>query len=113
MLEDGVVVMSKKYILVLVAVGNQSEAKAIARQLVEKRLAACVGILTQQSIYRWEGKVTEDSEYLLTIKTTRERFDAVRDTVLAMHTYDVPEIISFDIAEGNTAYLDWISESVS
>lgn len=103
----------KKYILVLVAVGDQSEAKAIACQLVEQRLAACVGILTQQSVYRWEGKITEDSEYLLTIKTTRERYEAVRDAILAMHSYDVPEIISIGIAEGNASYLDWISESVS
>ncbi len=103
----------KKYILVLAAVGNQSEARAIARQLVEQRLAACVGILTQQSLYRWEGKITEDSEYLLTVKTTHERYEAVRDAVLAMHSYDVPEIMSIDIVEGNAAYLDWISDSVS
>lgn len=105
--------MAKKYILVLVAVGNQSEAKQIAYQLVEQRLAACAGILKQQSIYRWEGKVTEDAEYLLIIKTIREQFDAVRDTVLALHSYEVPEVISVDIQDGYVAYLEWISESVS
>ncbi len=105
--------LAKKHILILVAVGNHTEAKIIARQLVEQRLAACVGILKQQSIYRWEGKVTDDDEYLLSVKTTRERFNAVRDAVLALHSYDVPEIISVSIAEGSAAYLDWISESVS
>ena len=85
----------------------------IARKLVEQRIAACVGILKQQSIYRWKGKVSDDEEYLLSIKTTRERFNSVRDAVLALHSYDVPEIIGIDISEGYTAYLDWISESVS
>ncbi len=113
MLERGVLDLSKKYILVFVTVGNQPEAKAIARQLVEQHLAACVGIQTQQSLYRWENKVTEDNEYLLIIKTTRERFNAVKDAVLATHSYDVPEIISIDISEGYAGYLDWITESVA
>jgi periplasmic divalent cation tolerance protein len=105
--------LTKKQILVYVTVGNQSEAKVIARQLVENRLAACVGIVAQQSVYRWEGKVTEDSEYLLIIKTTQDRFTSLQDAVLTMHSYELPEIISVSIAKGNAAYLDWISESVA
>jgi periplasmic divalent cation tolerance protein len=101
-----------KYALVLVTVGKRKEAEKIARHLVANRMAACVGILPQHSIFRWEGKVAEEDEYLLMIKTVSERFDALRDAVLVMHPYEVPEIISIDITNGNAGYLDWISESV-
>jgi len=86
--------MQTPYILVLVTVGSPEEAREIARRLVEQRLAACVGLIPQSSIYRWQGKVTEDEEYLLTIKTTRSCFAALREAVLSMHSYEVPEIIS-------------------
>jgi periplasmic divalent cation tolerance protein len=104
--------VTDRYALVLVTVGERKEAQKIARHLVANRLAACVGILRQRSIYRWETKVSEEDEYLLMIKTVSERFSALRDAVLAMHTYEVPEIVSIDLADGNPRYLDWISESV-
>ena len=104
--------MTGRYALVLVTVGERREAEKIARHLVANRLAACVGILPQRSIFRWEGKVAEEDEYLLMIKTVGEGFSALRDAVLAMHTYEVLEIISIDITDGNAGYLDWISESV-
>lgn len=88
------------------------EAEKIARHLVANRLAACVGILPQRSIFRWQGKVAKEDEHLLMIKTVSEGFNALRDAVLTMHTYEVPEIISIDIADGNAGYLDWISKSV-
>lgn len=104
--------MTGKYALVLVTVGEGKEAERIARHLVANRLAACVGIVPQRSIFRWEGKVAEEDDYLLMIKTVSEGFNALRDAVLAMHTYEVPEIISIDITNGNAGYLDWISKSV-
>jgi periplasmic divalent cation tolerance protein len=105
--------VSDKPIIILVTVGNQPEAKAIARRLIEQRLAACVGIQRQQSIYRWEGKIMEEGEFLLIIKTTRDQFNSVQAAVLAAHSYDVPEIISMDISMGYAGYLDWIAESVA
>ena len=104
--------MTGRYALVLVTVGERKEAEKIARHLVAKRLAACVGIVPQRSIFRWECKVAEEDEHLLMIKTVSAGFSALRDAVLAMHTYEVPEIISIDITEGNAGYLDWISKSV-
>jgi periplasmic divalent cation tolerance protein len=101
-----------KLAIVLVTVGDRKAAEKIARQVVASHLAACVGILPQRSVFWWEDKVAEESEHLMVIKTVSERFSALRDAILAMHTYEVPEIISIDITDGNAAYLQWISESV-
>ena len=104
--------MTGRYALVFVTVGERKEAEKIARHLVANRLAACVGIVPQRSIFRCKGKVAEEDEHLLMIKTVSGGFDALRDAVLAMHTYEVPEIVSIDISDGNAGYLDWISKSV-
>ena len=105
--------MSSEYILIFVAVGSRSEAKSIALHLVEHRLAACVGIIDQSSIYRWKEKVNEDKENLLTIKTTRAKFNSIKEAILTLHSYEIPEIISVNITEGYKKYLDWISSCVS
>ena len=88
-------------------------AKAIATKLVEDKLAACVNILPNvTSIYTWQGEIHSDNEVILKIKSTSVLFDSVEKTIVALHPYDVPEIIALDLAKGNTAYLDWITASV-
>ncbi len=104
--------MVSKFRVVFVTVGNEQEAQTIARKLVEEGLAACVGLVKQNSVYRWKGQVIEDSEILLIIKTTKDQFSSLQDHVLRLHSYEVPEIISIDIENGYGAYLDWIAESV-
>jgi periplasmic divalent cation tolerance protein len=101
-------------IVVLVTCGSAKEARKIARALVERRLAACGNILEApvRSIYRWKGKVESAKEHLLIIKTSRQRFAALRDTVKRLHSYDVPEIIALPIADGSAEYLTWIRECV-
>jgi len=100
--------------VVLVTCGSTTEARRIARALVEKRLAACGNILEApvQSIYRWKGKVETAEEYLVLIKTSRRRFKALRDEVKRLHSYDVPEIVALPVAAGSRDYLKWISECV-
>ncbi len=99
--------------IVLTTTGSQEEARKIARTLVERRLAACVNIMPQvESIYRWQGKVEDAHEWLLLIKTTTAAFERVRDAIRELHSYDLPECISFSVENGSSAYLDWISESV-
>jgi periplasmic divalent cation tolerance protein len=86
-------------------------ARAIARALVERRLAACVNILPGvTSIYRWEGKIEEAAESMLFIKTRRELVAEVTAAVRALHPYAVPEIVAVPLASdrGNAAYLDWV-----
>jgi len=99
--------------IVLTTTGSQEEARKMARTLVERRLAACVNIIPQvESVYRWQGKVEDAHEWLLLIKTTTAAFERVRDAIRELHSYDLPECISFSVENGSSAYLDWISESV-
>ena len=101
-------------LVVFVTCASLSEARKIARALVEKRLAACGNILETpvRSIYRWKGKVETAKEYLLLIKTSRRRFAVLQDVVKRLHSYGVPEIIALPIAKGLPEYLKWISECV-
>jgi periplasmic divalent cation tolerance protein len=100
-------------IVVFVTAGNSKDAGLLAKSLVEKRLAACVNLLPGvASWYWWEGKVTEDQEVLLMMKTSRDKFAAVEKEVLRLHSYAVPEVIALQIVEGSQNYLNWIEESV-
>ncbi|HEX9241649.1 MAG TPA: divalent-cation tolerance protein CutA [Anaeromyxobacter sp.] len=101
-------------IVVLVTAPTADRAAELARTLVEERLAACGNVVPGlRSIYRWEGKVQEDAEALLLLKTTRARFEALRDRVLALHPYQVPEVIALPVEAGSAAYLDWIAAETS
>ncbi len=100
-------------VVVLVTAGSAEECGKIARSLVEKRLAACVNILGPvRSVYRWEGKVEDEQEHLMVMKTEQKRFGALRGEVERLHSYDTPEVICLPIAEGSEKYLNWLAESV-
>jgi periplasmic divalent cation tolerance protein len=100
--------------IVLTTAGSEKEARKIARQLVERRLAACVNILPPvASIYRWQGNVEEAQEWLLVVKTTAAAFGQVREAIAELHSYDLPECICLPIEDGSPSYLEWIAESVS
>ena len=99
--------------LVLTTCGSQPEAQKIAKALVERQLAACVNIVPQiASVYRWQGKVETAEESLLVIKTTAAAFERVREALVELHSYQVPECIEIGIEDGSAAYLEWIGESV-
>ncbi len=99
--------------IVLSTVGSEDEARTIANHLVENRLAACVNIMPQiESIYRWQGKMESSREWLLLIKTTDERFPAVRDAIRELHSYELPECIAINIEDGSPLYLQWLADSV-
>ena len=99
--------------IVLSTAGSEDEARKIAHHLVEHQLAACVNIVPQiESIYRWQGKVESSREWLLLIKTTAEKFPAVRDAIHELHSYDLPECIAINIDEGSAEYLEWLANSV-
>jgi periplasmic divalent cation tolerance protein len=89
---------------------DETCAERIATALVEEQLAACVNrIPGVASTYRWQGKVCRDSEQLLLIKTTRGCFEALRERIIALHPYELPEVIAVDIVHGSAPYLDWIA----
>jgi periplasmic divalent cation tolerance protein len=100
--------------LVYMTAGSLEEARRIGGKLVEDRLAACVNILdAMHSIYRWEGECQEAREVVMIAKTTRARLSALIETVKAVHSYDCPCIVSFDIAGGNPDFLAWIGAEVA
>jgi periplasmic divalent cation tolerance protein len=101
-------------IVVLVTCGSKKEARKIAQALVQRRLAACVQEIgvPVRSMYRWKGRVESANEVLLLIKTSRKRFSAVSTLVKKLHSYEVPEIIALNIADGSHEYLDWITSNV-
>ncbi|SRR6266478_7980323 len=100
-------------LLVLSTAGSESEARKIAETLVERRLAACVNIVPRvQSVYRWEGRVEHADEYLLLIKTGREREEQVYAAIRELHSYEVPECVAIQVEGGSAEYLKWISDSI-
>jgi periplasmic divalent cation tolerance protein len=80
--------------------------------VVENRLAACVNIVLGpvESVYRWKNKVEKTREWLLVMKTTRERLGALEKEVKRLHSYEVPEFIALPISEGSREYLGWLAE---
>ncbi len=99
-------------IVVVTTVGTEEQAYLIAREIVGRRQAACVNILPGvRSIYRWKGKICKDGELLLIIKTLAEEFDAVSATIRELHSYELPEILSFGVTRGEPNFLQWIADS--
>lgn len=100
-------------IVVVTSVGTEEQANLIARELVRGRHAACVNILRGvRSVYRWQGKICEDSELLLMAKTTEEEFEQVASVIQELHSYDLPEVLAFHVAQGERDFLQWIAGSV-
>jgi len=100
--------------VVLVTCGTLSEGRKIARGVLEKRLAACVNVLLgpMNSYYTWKGKLEVAREYLLVMKTTRNRLAELEKEVKRLHSYEVPEFIALAITDGSRAYLSWLQQSV-
>jgi periplasmic divalent cation tolerance protein len=101
-------------LVVLSTVQGAEDAERIARALVERGLAACVTIVPGvTSVYRWKGRVETEPERLLVIKTRTQRFEALRKELVALHPYEVPEVIALPLEAGHAPYLDWLDASVS
>jgi periplasmic divalent cation tolerance protein len=99
--------------VVFCTAGSEAEASRIAAALVERRLAACVNVVAGiSSTYRWEGAIRTDAEWLLIVKTRRDRFEEVRAAIRELHSYELPEIVMLDIAAGDPAYLAWIDANL-
>ncbi|MFX1274001.1 MAG: divalent-cation tolerance protein CutA [Promethearchaeota archaeon] len=97
--------------LFFVTVGNFEEARRIGNLLVEKQIAACVNIIKDiNSIYMWKGKIENDTEILLIIKTTEEKSEKLIEKIIDIHSYENPECIGVKIDKGSEKYLNWIKD---
>jgi len=106
--------VSSQTLLVLTTCATAEDANALAKRLVEKRLAACVNAVSQVvSTYRWQNRIQQDQETLLVIKTTEERFAALERDIRDGSTYELPEVLAIPVHSGSAPYLEWIRESVA
>lgn len=101
-------------IVVFVTTPSEEEATRISRSLVEAGLVACANVLPRvRSIFRWEGKVMEEQESLIVLKTRSGLFTELATAIKNVHSYSVPEIIAIPIVKGSAEYLSWIREMTS
>ena len=102
-----------QHLLVLTTIGSEKDAARLGRSLVERRLVACVNTVGPvRSVFLWKGKVEEESERLLLMKTRADRYAALETAIQELHPYDVPEVIAIPIDRGSQAYLSWVDENV-
>lgn len=98
--------------VVFCTIDRLEAAKKIANTLISEKLAACVNIIPKiYSVYQWKGEIVEDEEYLMIIKTRESLFEKLKKRINELHSYEVPEIVSFEIIDGAKPYLDWIYDS--
>ena len=101
-------------ILVMITTGSEEEGVRIAEALLEERLIACANLIGGiRSLYRWQGKVCDDSEILMLCKTVRRLFSRLSEKVKSIHSYEVPEIIALPLAEGWPPYLEWVEQETT
>ena len=101
-------------VIVLTSVAADFDARPLARELVEMRLAACVNIVPAVlSIFRWKGAIEEDGEQLLVIKTVDDNVESLRKELVARHPYEVPEFLVLQVASTSDSYGAWLLESIS
>jgi periplasmic divalent cation tolerance protein len=101
-----------KDVLVVLVTCPPDKAQGIADALVEERVAACVNLVPSlHSVFRWKGEVHHEDEAMLLVKTTKDRFEALKQAVLKHHPYELPEVIAVAVDRGHTPYLEWVIES--
>jgi periplasmic divalent cation tolerance protein len=102
-------VAAQDLIVVVTSVGTEDQALDVAHALIRNRQAACVNILPNvHSIYRWKGRVCDDTEWLLVIKTVAGQFQGVRETIQKVNTYELPEILAYRVDDASDGFGDWI-----
>ncbi len=100
--------------VVMVTCSGQTEAMKIANTVVERRLAACVNMLSTpvESVYRWKERIETAAEYILIIKTTKDRLEELQAEVIGQHSYETPEFLVIGVETGSAGYLEWLRASV-
>ncbi len=99
-----------KFLMVYVTCKDGEEAKKIALHMLEKRLVACANMFPVKSMYWWEGKIENEDEVVLLMKTQEGHREDIIKEVLGLHSYDVPCVEFFELTDGNPEYLEWIKK---
>jgi periplasmic divalent cation tolerance protein len=102
-----------EYCTLYVTVSDKAEAIALSRTLVQEQLVACANISDAMlSIYEWDGKICEEAEVAVLLKTRKDMADKVTTRIKELHSYDTPCIVQWDITGGSEEYLKWIGDVV-
>ena len=106
--------MENTYIIVMVTTASKQEAEKIAQRVLKERLIACANIIGPvSSIFHWAGKIEKAEEYLLLMKSRKDLFEKLAETVKALHSYELPEILVLPIVESSKTYLDWLGSCLA
>ncbi len=101
-------------IVVITTCNSQEQGAQLARHLIEHRLAACVNILTgARSFYRWKGEIEQAEEVVLIIKSRQDVFEKLREAIVHLHSYEIPEVIALPVIDGSDAYLNWLDREIA
>ena len=104
----------KNILIVIVAAANLQEAVSISQEAVKSRHAACATTIPAvHSTYWWEGKIVNEQESMVLLKTTADKFQELQETIRRVHSYKVPEIIAIPVVSGFPQYLAWVSKETS
>jgi len=107
-------VRSEDLIVVVTSAGTEEQALDIAHALIRKRQAACVNLVPNvHSIYRWKGRVCDDGEYLLIVKTCAKSFPAVKETIQKVNTYELPEVLAYRVDDASPGFAEWIQKATA
>ena len=104
--------MTQSLLLVLTTVATRADADALARAMVEQRLAACAQISAIDSVYRWQGAVQSEGEFRVLFKTTAERYPALEAALRSSHPYELPAIVALPVVKALPAFADWVAHEV-
>jgi len=101
--------LRNSYIIIIITTAGREEAETIVQRLLEARLIACANIIGPvSSHFHWSGKMEKAEEYLILMKSRKDLFEKLSETVKALHSYEVPEILALPVVEGSKAYMDWL-----
>lgn len=99
-----------QYITITTTFDNREEAEKVMNMLLEKRLVSCCQMSKITSVYHWKGTIEKADEWLVQMKSKKELYDEIEKAILENHSYEVPQIVAYNIVNGHKAYLDWIGE---